>query len=210
LCINDIGSVCCGNVKLQLYADDAKIYSSINIDGISVSLQQSLDNLSSWANNWQLAINISKCAVLSVSSRSTSSIHTYYINGIAVSHRNSYNDLGITLCQNLLFTEHISSIVSKVRQRISILLEAFTSRNCGTIRRAFIAYVRPVLEYNSIIWNPCAKYLIDLTESVQRNFSKRIPSLSSDLCQKNCCVKSGNVGIKKVALRLDFLLQGFQ
>jgi hypothetical protein len=47
------------------------------------------------------------------------------------------------------------------------------------MRRAFIAYVRPVLEYNSIIWNPCAKYLIDLIESVQRNFSKRIPSLSS-------------------------------
>jgi hypothetical protein len=113
LYINDIGSVCCGNVKLQLYADDAKIYSSINIDGISVSLQQSLDNLSSWANDWQLAINISKCAVLSVSSRSTSSIHTYYINGIAVSHHNSYNDLGITLCQNLSFTEHISTLYQR-------------------------------------------------------------------------------------------------
>lgn len=45
--INDNVSVCCGNAKLQLCADDTKIYSSVNIDDISVSLQQSLVNLSS-------------------------------------------------------------------------------------------------------------------------------------------------------------------
>jgi hypothetical protein len=37
----------------------------------------------------------------------------------------------------------------------------------------------PILEYNSIIWNPSPIFLIDLIEHVQRNFSKRIPSLSS-------------------------------
>jgi hypothetical protein len=38
--------------------------------------------------------------------------------------------------------------------------------------------VRPILEYNTIVWSPCTIQLIDLLESVQRNFSKRIPSLS--------------------------------
>jgi hypothetical protein len=39
--------------------------------------------------------------------------------------------------------------------------------------------VRPILEYNTTVWSPCAIQLIDLLESVQRNFSKRIPSLST-------------------------------
>lgn len=179
LYINDIDCVCCGNVKLQLFADDAKIYSSINIDRASVSLQQSLDNLCHWASDWQLVINISKCAVLSVCSKPLLTDHAYSINGIVVTHHNSYNDLGITVCQNLSFNGHINNIVSRARQRVSILFRGFSSRNCNVLRRAYITYVRPIVEYNTIVWNPCVKYLIDIIERVQRNFSKRIPSLSS-------------------------------
>jgi hypothetical protein len=47
------------------------------------------------------------------------------------------------------------------------------------MRLAFITYIRPLLEYNSIVWNPDFIYLIDLIENVQRNFTKRIPSIAS-------------------------------
>jgi hypothetical protein len=47
------------------------------------------------------------------------------------------------------------------------------------MRLAFITYIRPILEYNSIIWSPNLIHLIDHVENVQRNFTKRIPSLSS-------------------------------
>ncbi len=46
------------------------------------------------------------------------------------------------------------------------------------MRKAFVTYIRPILEYNSILWSPNLVYLIDLIESVQRKFTKRIPSLS--------------------------------
>jgi hypothetical protein len=38
--------------------------------------------------------------------------------------------------------------------------------------------VRPILEYNTTVWSPCTIQLDDLLKNVQRNFSKRIPSLS--------------------------------
>jgi hypothetical protein len=47
------------------------------------------------------------------------------------------------------------------------------------MRQAFITYIRPILEYNSLVWNLTYIHLIDLIENVQRNFTKRIPSLSS-------------------------------
>jgi ribonucleases P/MRP protein subunit RPP40 len=92
LYINDIDSVCCGHVNLQLFADDTKLYSSINIDAASVSLQKSLDNLPAWSNDWQLVINISKHAVLSVSTIPSMS-HTYHINGIDLMNQLSCIDL---------------------------------------------------------------------------------------------------------------------
>jgi hypothetical protein len=178
LYINDIESVCCGTTKLQLFADDAKLYSSINIDAVSVSLQQSLDNLAAWSIDWQLVINISKCAVLSVSTIPPKP-HVYYINGTDLSNHSSCTDLGVVLNEDLSFHKHINSIVSKARFRVSILFRGFISRDHSIMRRAFIAYIRPILEYNSVVWSPSLLYLIELLESVQRSFSKRLPSLSS-------------------------------
>jgi hypothetical protein len=125
--INDIDSVCCGSTKLQLFADDAKLYSEIDICNGSLTLQQSLDRLANWASEWQLTININKCAVLSISSKSQPTSHAYFIGGLAISRLNSYVDLGITISSNLLFEQHINNIVSKARQRISILLRGFLS-----------------------------------------------------------------------------------
>jgi ribonuclease P/MRP protein subunit RPP40 len=39
--VNDIDTVCKGNTTLQLFADDAKLYSSVDFDAHSISLQQS-------------------------------------------------------------------------------------------------------------------------------------------------------------------------
>ena len=44
---NNIDYVFCGNTTLQLFADDAKLYSKVKVDHASSSLQQSLDRLAS-------------------------------------------------------------------------------------------------------------------------------------------------------------------
>ena len=40
--------------------------------------------------------------------------------------------------------------------------------------RAFLVYVRPIVEYNSIIWSPSTARDIDAVETVQRRFTKRL------------------------------------
>ena len=40
--------------------------------------------------------------------------------------------------------------------------------------KAFLTYVRPILEYSCIVWNPLLKKDIFAVESVQRRFTKRI------------------------------------
>jgi hypothetical protein len=130
-----------------------------------------------WASEWQLTINVSKCSVLAISNQPRPS--QYFINGVAIPQRNDFLDLGVTITNNLSFEAHINNIVSKARQRISTLFRGFITRNLYIMRRAFITYIRPIVEYNSVVWNPSLIHLIDLIENVQRHFSKRIPQLSS-------------------------------
>jgi hypothetical protein len=51
-CVNDVHVhvTCCGNTRLHLFADDAKLFSSSNIDAAFTPLQHSLDNSCTWAN----------------------------------------------------------------------------------------------------------------------------------------------------------------
>jgi len=48
------------------------------------------------------------------------------------------------------------------------------SGNVTLLVRAFVVYVRPVLEYNSITWSPHLKQDIMMLEKVQRRFTKRL------------------------------------
>jgi hypothetical protein len=123
-------------------------------------------------------LDISKCAVISILSRVTATLHCYFLEGISISHQDiSCVVLGVTVSRSLAFTDHINNIVSHACQRTSILFTGL-SRNINILTRAFTVYVRPAVEYKSVVWNSCTVHLADLLESVQRSFTKRIPSIS--------------------------------
>jgi hypothetical protein len=50
--------VCHGRTNMKLIADDAKLYSEIDLNDSSLSLKTSLNNLTTWAYAWQLPINV--------------------------------------------------------------------------------------------------------------------------------------------------------
>jgi len=80
---------------------------------------------------------------------------------------------------SLLFSDHIDYIISKAKLRASQILRCFVSKDAGILTRAFVTYVRPLLEYCSPIWSPCTITAINKLESVQRVFTKRLCSMSS-------------------------------
>jgi len=129
------------------------------------------------ANEWQLSVSIENCYILSLGKAT---------NQVALSIGNSVlpvvqscRDLGITMTHDLSFSEHINNMVFKAHQRANATLRCFVSRNITLLLRAYLVYVRPLLEYNSSAWSPHYKYDIDAVERVQRRFTKRLPGLSN-------------------------------
>jgi hypothetical protein len=108
-------SVCCGNSTLQVFADDAKLYSSVNFSHIFVPLQQSCDSLIQWVQDWQLPVNINKSPTLSIAAMPQYPPRQYYINGVALPQQNSNLDVGVTISSYLSFQAHINNIVTTER-----------------------------------------------------------------------------------------------
>jgi len=57
------------------------------------------------------------------------------------------------------------------------LLRSFISRDVNLLLRAYLVYVRPLLEYCTIVWSPSLIQDIEAVESVHRKFTKRLPEL---------------------------------
>jgi len=72
-------------------------------------------------------------------------------------------------------TLHISNIVAKAHKHTAAIYRAFTCRNVDLLMRAYLTYVRPIVEHDSIIWSPYTAKDIEYVETVQRRFTKRLP-----------------------------------
>ena len=68
----------------------------------------------------------------------------------------------------------IEDIVTKAFQRVNLLFRSFISANVLILSKAYITYVRPLLEYCTYIWSLFQIYLIERIERVQRYFSRRV------------------------------------
>jgi len=74
---------------------------------------------------------------------------------------------------------HICEITVKAHRRANSILRCFVSRNNDLLLHAFVVYVRPILEYNSVIWSPSLVRDIQQLEKVQRRFTKRLLGMKS-------------------------------
>jgi len=90
----------------------------------------------------------------------------------------SVRSLGITIEHDLNFKSHIQDIVSKAKRTASLIFRCFYSKHIHLLLKAFVVYVRPLVEYSTQIWSPHTVQLITLIEDVQRSFTRRLPGLT--------------------------------
>ena len=77
----------------------------------------------------------------------------------------------------LKFTLHINNIASKAHSRANLIHKCFVSKDRESLLRAYITYVRPLLEYASQTWSPHLIADINKLEAVQRRFTKRLKGM---------------------------------
>ena len=51
---------------LKLFADDAKLYSTIRSEDDVISLQNDINNLVAWSKLWQLPFHVEKCKCIHI------------------------------------------------------------------------------------------------------------------------------------------------
>ena len=137
------------NITVKAFADDVKLYLQImdDLDVTRLQVLLAIDVLCKWAKDWQLTISVSKCCMLHIGKQKRDT--TVHISGDIVPVVDSVRDLGVLISNDLQPSVHVNNIVSRAHKRAAAILRAFVTRDSSLLMRAFLTYVRPILEYNS-------------------------------------------------------------
>ncbi|MFH4981392.1 hypothetical protein AB6A40_008101 [Gnathostoma spinigerum] len=172
-------------VSCKLFADDVKFYCCND----SRALITAITSIEKWANMWQMKISSEKCSVIHFGHPHCSI--SYFINKHPIKSESSVKDLGVYISNDLSFTSHVDKIVFKASKMSNIIFRVFTISDINVFRRAYIAYVRPILDYCSSVYSPHTIADINLIENVQRIYTRRaflrcgiIQSSYSERCDK--------------------------
>ena len=155
-------------MKIILF-DVCLLYRQINNQNDHITLQNDLKNLEKWASDWGMRFNAKKCYILSMKKKSH---HSYTLNNQILEQVPKYHQtptlyLGLHIAEDFKWKEHINNTCKQASSTLGFLRRNLQHcpRECR--RTAYIALVRSIMEYGSIIWEPYTKQEITKLESIQ-------------------------------------------
>ena len=96
------------NVKIYLFADDAKLYRQIEDKSDVTRIHEDLQSLETWSGQSILSFNIDKCVHMTIGKTKLDMERIYKINGENIKEEQLKKDLGIWLDNKLTFETHIT------------------------------------------------------------------------------------------------------
>lgn len=167
--INDLPN--CVKSQVRLFADDCLIYRDIESFQDHQTLQQDLKQLEAWADDWGMSFNATKCYILSIN---LSSNFLYQLNNTILQHVTENPYLGILLSHDLKWSAHISNISKKASSTLGFLRRNLRRCPASCRKQAYLALVRPLMEYGATVWDPYLQKDIDCLEKIQRRAARFI------------------------------------
>ena len=105
-------------------------------------------------------------------SKNSSILFQYTLNGLPISKVNSAKQVGVTISSNLSWNEHVDNICKKFNANSTLGLLRWAVVVIKLKDTAYCTPVRPELEYGSCVWNPNKQQNINKIESVQQRAAR--------------------------------------
>jgi hypothetical protein len=163
-------------VNSTLFADDYKLLNDVSTQSNSNLMQSALDELSVWSVANRMPLSLEKCATLHYGSNNPN--RQYTVSQQAIRSVTSCIDLGVCRSNSFSYNDHIRSAALKAARLAGMTIKAFRSRQPSFLKKIFMAYIRPLLEYATPVWSPASTAMQQLLENVQRRYTKGIRGFS--------------------------------
>ena len=174
------------DTNIRLFADDTKIWRSMNSEEDCDILQKDINYLHHWCNSDLMKFHPDKYKVVSVNTRNSSlklanfwllplSRFNYTLGNNILTYKSNEQDLGVIVNNNISWSEQQDKVINKAFQMLGL-----TERTCHFVvsnhrkRTLYLTLVRSQFEHCSVIWKPVTPTQISKFEALQKNAIKWI------------------------------------
>lgn len=131
-------------------------------------LNAALTKISSWCAVWQMKVNEKKTVAMTATRKRLPLQHSYSINGQKLLFVNTYKYLGVVLSADFKWNEHVAHIEKKALQKLAFLRRSLRKSTPKLKLIAYKTFIRPILEYSSVVWDPHSQVNVKTLEMIQR------------------------------------------
>lgn len=159
----------------RLFADDTSLAcSASNINDLEGIMNHDLAVIANWSKQWLVSFNPSKTEAILFTNHNVNNPSLVFEN-VDVTFVENHKHLGLTLNKHGKWKEHITNITISASKILGIMrLLKFKLRR-ESLNQIYISFMRPILEYASVVWDNCTLAEKDTLEKLQ-NEAARIVS----------------------------------
>ena len=151
-----------------------------NTNTIEQILNHDLDRISHWAEQWLVKFNPAKTEVLFLSFLNVNRPSLLF-NNVHLNYVEHHKHLGLTLSQNGSWNEHISNIISSASKVLGSMRYLKFKLGRKTLNQIYLSFMRPILEYASVVWDGCNLYDKQNLEKLQYEAARIVTGLTKSV-----------------------------
>ena len=189
--INDIvDNISC---DIKLYADDTTLYIvTDNLENGTSLLNSDLEMISRWSKTWLVTFCPNKTEYMHVTHKNRNMRpDPPSFQGEILREVEHHKHLGITFSSNLTWNKHISNISKSVSKSLDAMKKLKYTTDRKTLYTIYTSFIRPKLEYGSIIWNDCNQNDGSLLEGLQLDAARIITGAKRGTSHNKIYIESG-------------------
>ena len=157
--------------SIRLFADDTIAYNSASNHS---TLQDDLNKLELWEQQWDMEFHPSKCQHIVFSRKRQPTDKVLNLHGTEIPKANDIKYLGVTLDPKLNWNKHIDNVTAKGNSTLGFIRRNVLTSSETVKNTAYKQLVRPVLEYASASWDSVSDTAASRLEAVQRRAARLI------------------------------------
>ena len=153
---------------IHLYADDAVLITNyIAPEEAYAKLNRDLQRLESWATKWFMSFNPAKTKYMVIAGHDQPHPHLMF-NDVILEEVSTYPQLGLVLNNRLTWEDHINSAILKANKKIGLIWRLRNEMPRYITEKIYTHYIRPQLEYGSLLYDDSTQELTHRLEQCQR------------------------------------------
>ena len=163
-------------------ADDTSLaFSSSDVKDTEGILNHDLKMIASWAKQWLVSFNPSKTLAILFSTVLDLVKPSLIFNNTILDFVDNHKHLGLTLSSDDKWHAHIDDILTSASGTLGILRSLKYKLCRKALNQIYLSYLRPLLEYASVVWGGCTLYEKKKLEQIQYEAARLVTGLTRSM-----------------------------